>query len=144
MLFDEKQKDSLIKIKIKGWSWSISTLIPDPRTPGTIVTSQVNLNQIPFSRLCQCQKKNVLWHKTQKNFPAAHIRACYHIYQIFFQPLYLPMRGVLNKVLYVEAPPRGPNPYLLYTIFDRKGDLFHIPTVETLHLFSKVFTWITP
>ena len=32
--------------------------------------------------------------------------------------------GLLNKVLYGEAPPRGPNPYLLYTIFDRKGTPF--------------------
>ena len=32
--------------------------------------------------------------------------------------------GVLNNVLYGEAPPRGPNPYLLYSIFDRKGNLF--------------------
>jgi len=30
-------------------------------------------------------------------------------------------RGVLNKVLYREAPPRGQTLTLLYTIFDRKG-----------------------
>ena len=28
--------------------------------------------------------------------------------------------GVLNKDLYGEAPPQGPSPALLYTIFDRK------------------------
>ena len=29
--------------------------------------------------------------------------------------------GVLNKCLYGEAPPRGPTPYHLYTIFHEKG-----------------------
>ena len=37
---------------------------------------------------------------------------------------YCGTRGVLNKVLYGEGPPRGPTPYLLYTILDRKGTLF--------------------
>ena len=32
--------------------------------------------------------------------------------------------GALNKVLYGEAPPRSPNPYLLYAIFDSKGTPF--------------------
>ena len=31
--------------------------------------------------------------------------------------------GVLKKVLYGEAPPRGSTPYLLYTIFFWKGTL---------------------
>ena len=33
-------------------------------------------------------------------------------------------RGVVNKVLYGEAPIRGPTLSLLYTIFDRKGKPF--------------------
>ena len=32
--------------------------------------------------------------------------------------------GVLNKCLYREALPRGPTPYLLYTIFYKKGTPF--------------------
>ena len=32
--------------------------------------------------------------------------------------------GALNKVLYREATPRGPNPYPFITIFDRKGTPF--------------------
>jgi len=32
-------------------------------------------------------------------------------------------RGLLKKVLYGEAPPRGPTPYLLYTIFSEKAPL---------------------
>ena len=37
--------------------------------------------------------------------------------------------GVVNKVLYGEAPPQGPNPLvtLLYTIFGRKGTPFVYP-----------------
>ena len=39
--------------------------------------------------------------------------------------------GVLNKVLYWEAPSRGetpnrPPPTLLYTIFDRKRDILYL------------------
>ena len=33
-------------------------------------------------------------------------------------------RGILMKVLYGEVPPRGPNPYHLNTIFNRKGTPF--------------------
>ena len=32
--------------------------------------------------------------------------------------------GARNKVLYGEAPPRRPNPYLLYAFFDSKGTPF--------------------
>ena len=35
-----------------------------------------------------------------------------------------PGGGVLSKCLQGEAPPRGPNPYLLYTIFHEKGTPF--------------------
>ena len=31
--------------------------------------------------------------------------------------------GVLKKVLFGEAPPRGPTPYLLYTIFSENAPL---------------------
>ena len=42
--------------------------------------------------------------------------------------------GLLNKVLYGEAPPRGPNPYpLTDTIFDRKGTPF-------IYLYGATFT----
>ena len=43
-----------------------------------------------------------------------------------------PREGVLNKVLYGEAPP-GSDPvpfYLLYTVFERKGYPFHIPSLD--------------
>ena len=33
-------------------------------------------------------------------------------------------RGILDKCLYREAPPRGPTPYPLYTIFREKGTPF--------------------
>ena len=33
-------------------------------------------------------------------------------------------RGVLDKCLYREAPPRGPTPYPVYTIFHEKGTPF--------------------
>ena len=44
---------------------------------------------------------------------------------------------VLNKVLCGEAPPRGSNfIYHLLAIIERKGNLFHTPTIDTMHLFS--------
>ena len=40
--------------------------------------------------------------------------------------------GVLNKVLYTEAPPRGPPFTHLYTIFDREDSPFvYLPTPFT-------------
>ena len=34
--------------------------------------------------------------------------------------------GVLNKILYEEAPPRGPSPYLFIDHFSQKRYLFRI------------------
>ena len=39
-------------------------------------------------------------------------------------------QGVLNKVLYWEAQPRGPFPYHLHTIFGRKGTHFIAPRAK--------------
>ena len=50
--------------------------------------------------------------------------------------------GLLNKVLFGEAPPRGPKPYPLYTIFERKGTTFVYllltSDTRTLHLFFTI------
>ena len=49
-----------------------------------------------------------------------------------------PGGGVLNKCLYREALPRGPTPYLLYTIFYKKGT----PFVYLLLTNSTPFTYL--
>ena len=41
---------------------------------------------------------------------------------------------VLNKVLHVEAPPGGPNPFPLIYLFLPKSHPFHIPRAK-LHPF---------
>ena len=58
-----------------------------------------------------------------------------------------PGGGVLNKVLYREAPPRGPTPYFFIYHFGRKGTSFiylllrkvllSLTYFRTLHLLSK-------
>ena len=47
--------------------------------------------------------------------------------------------GVLKIVLYGEAPPRGPTPYLLYTIFFSKGTPFVYLLLENKSLKQEVF-----
>ena len=44
-------------------------------------------------------------------------------------------RGVLDKCLYREAPPRGPTPYPVYTIFSRKRYPFCIPSIDQWYSF---------
>ena len=50
----------------------------------------------------------------------------------------IPRRGVLKKVLYGEALPRGPSLTLLYTIFSKRHP-FHIPFIGKRHPFHILF-----
>ena len=46
-----------------------------------------------------------------------------------------PARGVLNKCLYGEAPPRGPTPYPFIYHFSRKRYPFRIPSIDKWYPF---------
>lgn len=61
--------------------------------------------------------------------------------------------GLPNKVLCGKAPLWGPNPYsfINHTIVERKRkpfyhswekEFFHLPSVEMVHFFPKLFTWV--
>ena len=71
------------------------------------------------------------------------IQVCFHIKRLFPREK---NRGVLNKVLYVEAPPRGPAPFPLYSHhFWQKRSPFHIPYNDKWYPFHiPIFTTLHP
>ena len=48
---------------------------------------------------------------------------------------FLASQGILNKVLYGEAPPEVQPLPILYTIFGRKGTPFVLPTIDIWYPF---------
>ena len=52
-------------------------------------------------------------------------------------------RGVLDKCLYREAPPRGPTPYPVYTIFHEKGTPLYT-LVQMVLLSHSLFRTLHP
>ena len=63
------------------------------------------------------RKKNTNWRETTDGRESGETGNISH-HCVIFCNRKSTMGGVLKKVLYGEALPRGPTPYLLYTIFD--------------------------
>ena len=62
--------------------------------------------------------------------------AMLHVYLLKCEPASRGGGGVLNEVLYGEAPPRGPNPYPFIHHFWQKRDPFCITFVKKWHTFN--------
>ena len=63
------------------------------------------------------------------------LHLCFQLRIMYVKYIYFSPRGVLKKVLYGEATPRGPTPYPFIYIFFQKRYPFRIPFIGKRHPF---------
>ena len=128
------------------------TLVPPTPTPPLLLSSEYFEFTLQWTEYSQRYNDSpvifVLEVKRHENIsdPASFLPVIkkYHTVSIcWLQYAWFWGEELLNKVLHLEFPPRGPTPYpFIYTIFDRKGpSLVYVPSIEKWHSFN-IFTYL--